>query len=106
MSQQDGAQEKGKIVPLVWSEAGPPVVANHVIAQYDGNLVYVTFGQANPPIILGDTEEERKQQLDQIQSVTVSPVIRIAMTPTTFRAIAEALQKHIALMESVHKSEN
>jgi len=104
MAEETGMQPLGKIVPLVWSEAGMAVLANHAFLQFDGSLVYLTFGQANPPVVLGETEEEKRQQLDKVHSITVSPVIRIAMPPENFRALTEALQKHLALVEKVEKS--
>jgi hypothetical protein len=94
---------KGKMLPLVWEEPGTAVFANQAIAQYDGHSVYLTFGQVRPPLILGETEEERHRQIEKVQSVTVLPVVRIAMTPETFRVVAEALQKHLALINKIEK---
>lgn len=92
-----------KLVPIVWGEAGTTIFANHAAAQYDGKAVYLTFGQANPPVILGQTDEEKQQQLDKVQSLVVQPVIRLAMTVEDYRAVIEVLQKHIVLVDGIAK---
>ena len=94
-----------KLVPLVWSEPGVAIFANHAAAQYDGNLVYLTFGQAQPPFILGQTEEEKQRQLDGVQAIAIRPVICLAMTPQDFRAVGEVFQKHLALIDRITKQE-
>jgi hypothetical protein len=91
-----------KIVPLAWSEpAGMAVFANQAMCQYDGNVVFLTFGQANPPIILGETEEEKQQQLDKVQSIAVASVVRLVMAPASFRTLVEAFQKHLAMIDQI-----
>jgi hypothetical protein len=86
------------MVSLVWKDPGMTMLANQAIVQHDGQMVYLTFGQANPPLILGETEEEKQRQLDEIQSVTVLPIIRLAMAPESFRAVIEILQTHLTKM--------
>jgi hypothetical protein len=93
-----------KIVPLIWGEPGTATLANQVVLQYDGNLIFLTFGQANPPVIWGDTEGEKQQQLDKVQSIVVAPVIRLVMAPENFRAVVEACQKHLAIIDGMDKS--
>jgi len=105
MAEETGTQPKGKMVPLVWGESGTAVFANQAVIQYDGNLVYLTFGQANPPVLIGSTEEEKQQQLDKVQSIVVSPVIRLVMAPESFRAVVEACQKHLAIVDKITKQE-
>ncbi len=87
-----------KVVPLSWAEPGPAVFANVAYAQYDGKSVYITFCQAIPPAILGQTDEEKLQQLDKVESIVAAPVIRLVMAPENFRAVAETFQKHLALV--------
>jgi hypothetical protein len=101
MAEEANAQTKSKTVPLVWHEPGTSVFVNHVLAQFDGNSVYLVFGQANPPMIWGDTDEEKQRQLDQIQSVAILPVVRLAMAPQSFRAVAETIQKHLAMIDKI-----
>jgi hypothetical protein len=106
MAEETGAKPQGKLVPLVWAQAGTPVFANHVLAQYDGSSVFLTFGQASPPLIWGGTEEEKQGQLDRLQSVAISPVIHLVMTPEKFREIVEVLQKHVAMMGKTGEADN
>ena len=101
MAEEESTQPTVKKVPLVWIEPGAPIVANQAVVQYDGNLVYVTFGQSSPPLILGDTEEERRQQLDKINSIAVAPVIRLVMAPEHFRAVVEVFQRHVSIMDAI-----
>lgn len=103
MAEDKGVQPVGKIVPLVWEEPGLAVLANQALLQFDGNLVYLTFGQTKPPLITGDTEEEKREQLEKVHSIAVSPVARIAMTADGFRAVAGIVQKHLALIENIEK---
>jgi len=104
MAQEDRAQLEFKKVPLVWTEPSAPVPANQVIVQYDGSLVYITFGQASLPLIWGDTDEEREQQLERIDRIEVTSVVRLAIAPGNFRAIADALQRHLSLIDAINKS--
>ena len=104
MSGEVVTDSKGKMIKLVWGEAAVTVFANQAVVQYDGSAVYLTFGQANPPVIWGETEEEKRQQLEKIDSVTVSPIIRLAMTPDSFRAIAEAMRKHLTTIDKVDRA--
>jgi hypothetical protein len=95
-----------KMVRLVWTEPGATILANQALVQYDGNLVYLTFGHANPPIILAETEEEKQKQLDAVDSMSVSSVLRVAMTPATFRSVADVMQKHLGTMGRIDKAEH
>lgn len=104
MAEDARAQPKGKMVSLVWGEPGMTVFANQAVVQYDGNMVYLTFGQASPPVIAGETDEERQRQLDKVHSVAVLPVVRLAMAPASFRAVADALQRHIEMVEKADQS--
>ena len=104
MAEETSVPAKGKMVPLVWGEPGMAVFANQIVIQYDGNSVYIAFGQTSPPVILGETDEEKQRQLDRIQSLPVLPVVRVAMTPESFRSMADALQKHLAIMGKIDAS--
>jgi len=106
MAEDTDTQLKVKMVRLVWTEPGPAILANQALVQYDGNLVYLTFGHTNPPIILAETEEEKQKQLDAVDSISVSPVLRVAMTPATFRSVADAVQKHLATMARIDRVEH
>jgi len=98
MPEETDIQPITKIVPFVWGEPGAPVFANHALIQYDGKSVFVTFGQAAPPLIWGTNQEEKNQQLEKIDSITVWPIIRIALDPESYRGIAEAFQKQLEIM--------
>ena len=81
-----------KLVPLVWGEPGVAVFTNHLAAQYDGKMVYLRFGQAQPPLIFGQTDEEKQQQLDDVQQIAIQPAICLAVTPQDFRNMGEVFQ--------------
>jgi hypothetical protein len=82
------------------------IFANHAAAQYDGKAVYLTFGQASPPVILGETDEEKRRQLDKVQSIVIQPVVRLAMAPEDYRAVVQVFQKHLALVDEIAKRES
>ncbi len=90
-----------KFVQLHWGEAGIVLFVNNAIAQFDGRSVFLTFGQAAPPVILGDTNEEKQSQLDKLESITVAPIIRLALTVEGYRDIVQVLQKHLGLVDNI-----
>lgn len=88
-------ERSGQIpVPLVWvgAEELPVLFLNQFIAQVDRGEVFLTLGQVVPPPILGQSEEERRQQAESIEYVPVKPVVRLGFTPARLQEFIQILQ--------------
>jgi hypothetical protein len=70
-------------IPLAWIgvEELPMLGVNQMIAQHIGREEFILiFGQVAPPVILGQTEEQRREQLRMVTFAAVKPVARVSMT--------------------------
>lgn len=64
--------------------------ANHTVAQFDADYFILSFFQAWPPIIMG-TEEEKKEQLGQLEEIEAKCVARIVLTLDQMEDYAESV---------------
>jgi hypothetical protein len=80
-------------VPVIWVGADelPVLLANQFVAQVEHGEIFLTVGQLTPPAIMGATEEERRQQVENLSYVAVKPVARLAMTPSRLRELISVL---------------
>jgi len=77
----------------VGAEELPVLFANQFVAQVgDTGEIFLTVGQVVPPAIIGQTEEERREQAENIQYVQVKPIARLAMTPEKLRELKTVLE--------------
>ena len=86
----------GTTRPLVrvGMEDVPILFANDFIIQFHGNEFILTVGQLQPPPLFG-SEEERRQQISQIEFVPVKVVARLALTEQRMEQLVEALQSNL-----------
>jgi hypothetical protein len=80
-------------VPVVWVGADevPVYFANQFVAQVDRGECFLTIGQMLPPVLVG-TLDERREQAENLQYVTIRPVARIAFTPDRLRELISILE--------------
>jgi len=84
---------------LLWIDLDeePIYSSDQMVAQIDRDRVVVTFGSTSPPVIMGDTDEERRQSAESIGYVPVRVISKVAMTrdrlEDTVRVLTEILGK-------------
>jgi hypothetical protein len=87
-----------KKVPIVWvgTDELPVYFLNQFIGQAERNEIYLTLGQVVPPALIGSTEE-RTEQLETIDYVTVRPIVRLGFTPQRLQELIEVLQQTLEI---------
>lgn len=88
---------EGREVPLVWVglEDMPVRTANNYISQVIEDLFVVTFGFTNAPLILPGTPDEVAEQVAAVSVVTVTPVVRVAMTEGQLEKVIAGFQDNL-----------
>ena len=91
------------VVPLEWRglEEHVPSPVNQFVSQFTDDMFFVSFGLATPPLLPKDLER-RKARLEAMESVPVSPVARLALTPERMRELIEVLQTNLQRYEAQH----
>ena len=89
-------EDQGKPVKVHW-DIPPDAVAqytNNFVVQHTPDAFFLSFFQIRQPIIIG-TPEERKEQLDQIDSTTARFVTQVAMSPAQMAQLVKVLQGNL-----------
>ncbi|MBN1580541.1 MAG: DUF3467 domain-containing protein [Anaerolineae bacterium] len=89
-------EDQGKPVKVHW-EIPPDTVAQYVnnfVVQHSDDTFFLSFWQIQQPIILG-TPEERKEQVDKIDSTNARFVTQIAMSPAQMAQLVKGLQENL-----------
>src|SRR5688572_1091693 len=82
-------------IPIEWrTENTPTVFANQMIVQADDHECYMTFFEIQPPLVVG-SEEQKKEQIAAIQSVTAKGVVRIVVSADRLEKFAHALSSTV-----------
>jgi len=76
-------------IKLKWGAAGslPTLYANQLYITHAGGEFYLVFGEAAPLFEVDQTEFP--------ESMEVTPVAKIALTPSTMEAVAKAIQGNV-----------
>jgi len=85
-----------KSVPLAFigADETPMLYANHFVIQNQQNEFILTVGQIAPPMLMG-TDEEKAEQLEQVDYVPVKVVARIVVTETRLKELIDVLQTNL-----------
>lgn len=85
-----------KSVPLaiIGGDETPMLYANHFVIQNQQNEFILTAGQIAPPMLMG-TDEEKAEQLEQVDYVPVKVVARIVVTETRLKELIDVLQTNL-----------
>jgi hypothetical protein len=91
-------------VPLVWlgPEDVPILHVNAMVSQFDPTTLdslILTFGQVTPPAIVGATDDERREQLEQVAYVPVKPISRLSLTVARARELVATLEANLDQLE-------
>jgi len=92
---------EGDFVMVPIAREYPPgqvgVLANNLVVQHDGPEFHLLFFQHHPPIISGDTEEEIRKAVQEVEAVKSICVARLIVSaerlPLFIRAMSENLEK-------------
>ncbi len=95
-------------LPVVWlgPEDVPMLHANAFVCQFDGQTMdsmLLTVGQLTAPAIAGATEEERREQVEQIAYVPIKPIARLAFTPARARELIATLEANLDQLDQATK---
>lgn len=88
--------EPGSVgIPGVWvgPEELPILMVNAFLGQVDHQEITLALGQYTPPVIRGDTEDERRQQVQAISYIPIKPVVRVALTRARLTELIAMLEE-------------
>ncbi len=89
-------ESESRKIPIVYlgAEDVPILYANNfVIQSHQGDFI-LTVGQLSPPILLG-SEEDRRQQVEQVSYVPVKVVARLSFTRARIEELISVLSVHV-----------
>jgi hypothetical protein len=89
-------KKEGVLLRIGWSELGPAVFADQVLALTHESMVHLGFYQIVPPLVLGDTDEERRQSLQAVGqrgTVDAKLVAHITLPLSKLTGIIDVLTK-------------
>lgn len=93
-------------LPASWLglEETPILFANVFTSQFDVDLQahLVLIGQVAPPPLVG-TPEEVAEQAQEIDFVSIRPIVRLAITPSKMLELIQVLQANVDQREQVAK---
>ena len=87
-------KKEGVMLRVAWSELGPAVFAQHVVALTHESMLHLGFYQTVPSPVLGATDEERRRSLEAIEqrgTIDAKLVVHIALPLAKLTAIIKAL---------------
>ena len=92
--------DRGKPVRIEFSfpEGQTATFSNYATVQNEGHEIYLSFFEIRPPLILGD-EENKKKQLEELESVNAKCVSRIVMSTGRIPGLIQALQGQLVKAE-------
>ena len=93
----------GKAVPLNLTIPADLVgrYATNMVIQHTEHEFVLSFFEAMAPPIIGNTEEEKQAQLDQVESVTAKCIARIIISPNRMAEIASHPRKRRKLSRKI-----
>ena len=68
---------------------------NDVVIQHQPDHFIISFFEVHPPLVLGETEEEKQQILDALDSVESKCIARLVVTPATMRDFVRAMGENL-----------
>jgi hypothetical protein len=89
-------KKEGILLRIGWSEFGPAVFADQVLALTYESMLHLGFYQIVPPLVLGATDEERRQALEAVGqrgTIDAKLVVHITLPLAKLTAIIDALTK-------------
>lgn len=93
-------------IPLEWHYPDDLITrySNNMLVQHGENEFFLSFFEIRPPILVG-SEEERRQQLANTESIRAECVARLTVSPDTLENFIEALQANLDRYRDKHQEE-
>jgi len=73
--------------------------ATEVIVQHHKDFVSLSFFETIMPPILGATPEEKRKELDKLESAEAKCISRIILTPEKFKSLLRAMKENLENFE-------
>jgi hypothetical protein len=74
---------------------------SNLVVQHRPEFFILSFFEVWPPAILGETEEEKKQVLDNLDHVEAKCVSRIVLTPGKMQEFVEVMSENLEKWEQM-----
>lgn len=74
---------------------------SNLVVQHRPEFFILSFFEVWPPAILGETEEEKKQALDNLDHVEAKCVSRIVLTPGKMQEFIEVMSENLEKWEQM-----
>lgn len=73
-----------------------PTFANNFVFQFRDDEFHIRFYQVVPPIVLGETEDERKAEIDELNGVIEAPCVsHIVLSGPKMLEFVNTLNEHV-----------
>ena len=98
MSSPEAIPEDAIVLRLVRDHSGVnPEYCNNFVVQADGAEVHLRFYQVNPPVVLGDTLEEKKASVEDMDGkISATCVAHIVFSKERMLEFLGVLNEHAA----------
>lgn len=89
-------ESAGVRISLEWPETIdlPTVYVNHVYVQHSQNEFYLIFGESEMPVLTG-TPDERRDKIENLESIAVRPLVKLAISPPAMFKIAGVIRDNV-----------
>lgn len=104
MSVKDTNDLKSKKIKLnfVYPDNLKSNFVSNVIVQHQKDFFTLSFFEVWVPPILGNTEDEKKAELEKIDQVEANCVARLVVTPDKMRDFVKALHNNLENYDKIH----
>jgi len=68
---------------------------SNIIVQHEAENFIISYFEVWPPSILGETEEEKQQQIDALETIEARCVARLVVTPSRMMSFLRVMQDNI-----------
>lgn len=100
MTKEKRITSKRVTVNHVYPESLETKVPNHFVIQHDDETFTLSFFEIRQPMILGETDEEKQEQIEALVEVEAKCVARLVLTPTRMYNFIAAAQENFERFES------
>lgn len=96
--EQEEAGVISKPIQFVYPDPTITRFSNYALVQRDNDSFVLTFFDVHKPAFIGP-DEEKKKQIEKIESIPAFCIARIVLTPDHFKRLVLVLQKHLERFE-------
>jgi hypothetical protein len=74
---------------------------SNLVIQHQPHAFILSFFEVWPPPIVGETDEEKREQVEQIESVKATCVARLVVTPDKMKDFLDTMQENYEQYEEM-----